>query len=253
MEMLLRRQEIDILFLQEVAHPTLNELCNYKTYTSVGTAKRGTALVTQEEITITNITKLPSGRGIAVEFRGIWIINIYAPFGAARNMAREQFFDSELAYLLRASPTTTIVGGDFNCILHQKESTGHFNYSRALYGLVHVFDLWDMWKANPPENGYTYYSPMGATRIDRIYTTKELSTKKVEVETVAAAFTDHLAAILRLSVEVPIIRRSRGLWKMNTSLFDEKSVKENLKQQWALWRQQSRLYPDWPMRWGIDK
>jgi len=56
----LRRQEIYILFLQEVAHSILNELRNYKTYTSVKTAMRCTAFVTREEITITNITKLLS-------------------------------------------------------------------------------------------------------------------------------------------------------------------------------------------------
>ena len=88
-----------------------------------------------------------------------------------------------------------IVEGDFNCILHQIGSTSHFNYSRALDGLVQGFELLDMW----PENDYIHYSPMGATRIDRVYTTKELSTKKVGAETVAAAFTDHLAVILRLS------------------------------------------------------
>ena len=49
----LRRNEIDILFLQEGAHPTLIELRNYKTNTNVGTAMQGTALVTMEEITIT--------------------------------------------------------------------------------------------------------------------------------------------------------------------------------------------------------
>ena len=80
----LRRQEIDIVFLQEIAHRTLHELRNYKTYTNVGTTMRGTALVTREEIIITDITKLPSGRGIATEFRGMWIINIYAPSGEAK-------------------------------------------------------------------------------------------------------------------------------------------------------------------------
>ena len=38
----LRRNEIDILFLQEGAHPTLIELRNYKTNTNVGTAMQGT-------------------------------------------------------------------------------------------------------------------------------------------------------------------------------------------------------------------
>jgi endonuclease/exonuclease/phosphatase family metal-dependent hydrolase len=109
-----------------------------------------------------------------------------------------------------------IVEGDFNCILHQKGSTGHFNCSRPLDRLVHGFELRGIWQADPPENGYTHYSPVGATKIDRIYTTKELSTKKVGVETVAAAFTNHLAVILRLYVEVPSYDR-----EMNTSLFDE--------------------------------
>ena len=88
-----------------------------------------------------------------------------------------------------------IVGVDFNCIFHQKDNTCHFNYSRALDGLVHGFELRDMWQADAPDV-YTHYSPMGATIIDRTYTTKELSTKTTGVETVAAAFTDHLAVIL---------------------------------------------------------
>jgi len=46
-----------------------------------------------------------------------------------------------------------------------------------------------------------------------MYTTKEVSANKVGVETVAAAFTDHLAVILRLSVEITMVRRGRGLWK----------------------------------------
>ena len=44
----------------------------------------GTVLVTQEEITITNVTNLPSGRGIEAEFRGIWMVNTYAPCEAAK-------------------------------------------------------------------------------------------------------------------------------------------------------------------------
>jgi exonuclease III len=61
LEDFLRRQEIDILFLQEVAHSTIQPLRSYKTYTNVGTVGRGTAMVRRNEITITNITRLPSG------------------------------------------------------------------------------------------------------------------------------------------------------------------------------------------------
>jgi hypothetical protein len=54
-----------------------------------------------------------------------------------------------------------------------------------------------------------------------IYTTKEMSTKKTVGETMAAAFTDHLALILRISIKAPIVRRGRASWKINSSLLDE--------------------------------
>ena len=53
LEHFLRRQDIDILFLQEVALSTIDTLRSYKTYTNVGTAGWGTAMVTRNEITIT--------------------------------------------------------------------------------------------------------------------------------------------------------------------------------------------------------
>jgi hypothetical protein len=60
----------------------------------------------------------------------------------------------------------------------------------------------------------------------------------------AAAFTDHLSVIMRFSVDVRIVRRGRGFWKMNTSIPREEAFKERLRQKWAVWRQQRRFYPD---------
>jgi exonuclease III len=57
----LRKQEIDILYLQEVIHPKLNELQGYTTYLNVGTEMRRTDLVTRDTIKLENINKLPSG------------------------------------------------------------------------------------------------------------------------------------------------------------------------------------------------
>jgi endonuclease/exonuclease/phosphatase family metal-dependent hydrolase len=100
-----------------------------------------------------------------------------------------------------------IVGGDVNCLLNQTASTGHFNNSKALDGLVLGFKLQDMWCADPLRTVFTHFSPMEASRIDRMYTTKEMSDKKTGVETVAAAFTDHLSMVMQLSVDVPFVRR----------------------------------------------
>jgi hypothetical protein len=52
------------------------------------------------------------------------------------------------------------------------------------------------------------------------------------MKTVTAAFTDHLAVILRLSV----IQRGRGFWKLNASLLDEEVFREKLLQQMKAWR-----------------
>jgi len=225
LEDFLLRQEIDILFLKEVAHSTTDTLRSYKTYTNVGTEERGTALVTRSEITITKITRLPSGRGIAVEYRIIWLVNVYALSETAKRQERERFYNNELPYLPGASASNMIVGGDFNCVLIQTDNTGHFNYSKALDRIIRGVELQDVWRANPLRTIFTHYSPMGASRIDRIYTTKEMSDKKIGVETVAAAFTDHLSVVMRISVDVLIVRRGKGFWKINTSILSEEDLK----------------------------
>jgi exonuclease III len=80
----LRRREKDIPFLQEIAHSTIDTLRSYKTSTNVRTAGRGTAVVTRNEITITHITRLPSGREIAAKYRGIRLVNVYVPSRKAK-------------------------------------------------------------------------------------------------------------------------------------------------------------------------
>ena len=51
----LRKQEIDILYLQEVTHPDLGDLHGYTTYANVRTSMRGTAFVARDELQLTNI------------------------------------------------------------------------------------------------------------------------------------------------------------------------------------------------------
>lgn len=56
----LRQTDIDILFLQEVDLPNLDVFRGYETYYNVGTTMCGTAIITRDGITPSNITKLPS-------------------------------------------------------------------------------------------------------------------------------------------------------------------------------------------------
>ena len=108
----------------------------------------------------------------------------------------------------------TILGGDFNCILEKTDSTGIHNYGQALAELIQGFKLQDSWQGNPSRKAYIHYSASGATRIDRIYLSQEMFTRKLSMEAAVAAFTEHLAVCLRLNIDVPILRRGQGLWKI---------------------------------------
>jgi exonuclease III len=105
-----RRNEIDLLFLQEVTQPKFDNLRGYKAYTSIGTNRRGTAILTREHLSLTRTVSLPWGRGMAASFEGVRLINIYAPSGAEKRQEREEFFNIELPYLLSDTPTTMIIG-----------------------------------------------------------------------------------------------------------------------------------------------
>jgi len=175
----LRRQEIDVMFLQEVTQPNLDTLRGYVAQNNTGTNGRGTAIVTSENKLLTNVVRIPSGRGIAAELQGVWLVNIYAPSGAEKKIEREAFFNIDLPLLLKDILTTMILGGDLNGVLAKTDCTGHFNFSRALNVLVKGSDLVDMWEAAPERGVYTHYTRQGASRLDRIYVTWKLSKKSV--------------------------------------------------------------------------
>jgi exonuclease III len=78
LEEYLRQQDIDIALLQEVTNTKLTTFRIYNTHINVGTENRGTAILAKEGLILTNTTRLPTGRGMAVRFEGIQIINIYA-------------------------------------------------------------------------------------------------------------------------------------------------------------------------------
>jgi hypothetical protein len=71
----LHKHEIDIIFLQEVTQPILRTPWGYAAHTNVGINGRDTAIVTREQYTLNNIVRLPSGRGMAAEFQGLWLVH----------------------------------------------------------------------------------------------------------------------------------------------------------------------------------
>ena len=212
------------------------------THHNIGTSMRDTAVVTKNGITLNNVSKLPSGRTVAAEYRGTWLINLYAPSGTARRHKREKFYNNELTYLLRSSQAKMILGGDFSCVLANSDTTDQYHYSRALAELIHGFALQNTWQQNPASPTYTHHSITGSTRIDRLHTTQELLAKKLGTEILDAAFTDHHAVMLRIAVDTPILRMDRGRWKMNTAMFRDERILHGMRHKWALRKHHKRYY-----------
>jgi hypothetical protein len=89
----LHKQDIDFALLQEIAMSHPNGISRYNIYMNRGTDGRVTAILTKG-LTATNILRLPTGRGMAADIHGTWIMNIYAPSGAEKRTEREQIFYS---------------------------------------------------------------------------------------------------------------------------------------------------------------
>ena len=181
----------------------------------------------------------------------MWLVNIYALSGAEKRRERRDFFNLNLPHLLQGTLTTVIRGGDFNCVLAKADVTGHFNFSRALNTLVKGYDLVDMWATAPERGVYTHYRRQGAARLDRIYVSRHFSRRKRGTETAVTAFTDHLAVILSIALNVTAVRRGRSYWKMNAALLREQVVQETLLQRWKGWRRLRNFHPPIVMWWAV--
>jgi GNAT superfamily N-acetyltransferase len=182
---------------------------------------------------------------MAAELREIGLVNIYAPCIAEKKQERESFFNIDLPYLLRAIPTTVIVGGDFICVVARTDGTDHFNYSRALDDLVKGVDLVDVWATAPERGIYIRYTKQGAARLGRIYVTRNIRGRKIGAETVVTAFAYHLAVNLRIALDLLTIRRGRGYWLMNVQILQNTHFQDKLRQQWTRWAQQRKTTRVW--------
>jgi exonuclease III len=249
LEAFIRLHDIDILLLQEVTLPLTLGLSSYHVYYNIGTTRRGTAIIARDTLTVTNIAKLPSGRAIAAMFGTLMIVNIYAPSGTAKRLEREAFFNEDLPCILGTHSDDITLGGDFNCVLRATDATGQGVFSRSLATLVHGYALRDAWQPSPERKVYTHYTVHGASRLDRFYLTKDLLARKQSIETVAAAFTDHFAVVLRLSMDEHIARWGRGTWKLNCKLLPSNYIMETRRTHWTSWKQHRPRYPNPNMWW----
>jgi hypothetical protein len=146
-------------------------------------------------------------------------------------------------------PTELVLAGDFNSIIQHTDTTGTVSYSKALEKLIKDLELHDVWDHTIKNRGYTHYAPKSASRLDRIYTSKILYSKKKGVQTIATAFTDHLSVVLHLGTDTPMDTRGKGYWKMNNSILSDPTFHSTLNNRWKSWQRDKCLYPNTRTWW----
>jgi hypothetical protein len=198
----------------------------------------------KDGIQIRHVKRLPTGRGIAGVLEGIHLINIYAPSGAEKKSERETLFNKDIPPLLPNTRTEILLAADFNCVMTQADTTGHTTHSKTLDILIKGLSLQDTWNMTTSRHGFTHYTPKGAARLDSIYVSSHLMNQKQGIETTAAAFTAHMAVILCIATDDPIMIHGRGHWRMNTTLLRDKVVQQNLNIQWKKWKTHQKFYPN---------
>ena len=245
----LHSHDVDVALLQEVTNGNNLSVKGYQTIVNVGTLGRGTAIIHKPHLKLHRIQRIPTGRGIAAYLGNTCLVNIYAPSGNANRAERENFFNTEVVELIPQSPTQLIMGGDFNCVLSNKDCTDNRTCSRAAGRLTHGLRLKDAWDSNRNPKGYTHYTAHGAARLDRFYLTDDLLAGKQGAETIAAAFTDHLAVLIRLKLTAPNVHRGRGRWRMNTTLLNDGRFRLKIRDSWEEWKQHIHRFPDIVQWW----
>ena len=69
------------------------------------------------------------------------------------------------------------------------------------------------------------------------------------MEATVAPFTDHLAVCLRISIDLPIMRRGRGLWNMDSAVITENAFTEKLRTLWGQLQRRKGYISDLTMWW----
>ena len=245
--------KIDIVLVQEhnvKDKSTLDYLLNFYTVILNPTIniKGGTAIMYNKklELEIVNMYLHPSSRitevSIKYQKHAFDVICIYSHSGSNHNKDREEFFDQELLPLLQNSSMNLILGGDWNCILSDKDSSNpnNCNISKSLKSIVSIFKFKDVHNLVQKIPEYTYVKQNYASRLDRIYIS-DGKFNNLNMKTVPLSFTDHSAVLLDFKLE-NLIEFGKSYWKLNCSLLKEIAIKEDFKVLWLQIVEQKKNY-----------
>ena len=193
----------------------VNECINLKGGTAILIDKCMSCKILQvEKSACSRITSIK----LIIEEKKMHILNIYAPSGSKFLTEREQLFKQDILYYLRNNLSNTIICGDFNCILNQRDTSkkGSCPISKGLLSTVNNLALKDIWNLYRDDIEYTYFRDNYGSRLDRIYAA-DFKNNLCNIITKPIPFSDHHGVIVDIKLNVDI-EMGKFYWKMNTKL-----------------------------------
>lgn len=193
--------EIDILFLQEVAFENFSFIPSHLAFVNISEDNKGTAVLIRKNIDFSDVLLNPIGRITSIRVGEINFINIYAHSGSAFRKERDILFTQDVLTHLSQNCSNVILG-DFNCILLKKDSNGTVkNISQGLQQLVDSLALRDIGNSISSKASYTFFRGDSMSRLDRVYGPDTFLNTVRSFETLATPFSEHHSLIVKYETD----------------------------------------------------
>ena len=253
---LLRKQNIDIAFLQETYSSAAceslwrNEWGGEAIFAHGSKHSCGSAILIKKGLECEVIQAKCDFRGrfimvkISIKEKEFWLINIYAP-----NKVNEQvIFFTDLKKSMLANKISEgdniIAGGDWNTVQQIKlDKVGGLQEAKptviaGIADIKAVFEINDIWRIkNPEKKRFTWRqkTPNIQCRLDFFLVSESLYDSVENTDILPSMISDHSPIYLGLKF-IPKIVNGAGLWKLNLSLLDDKQYCEKLEINLKSWQ-----------------
>ena len=222
----------------------------------------GIAALLTDEIPLNRVIRDPCGRYLMLDITlptmHLLLVAVYAP--ASDPSSRKLFFNNlktKITSLLEEGQRLVLLG-DFNMVedlLCDRDTcrSRHDPSLPTLHSLKHTLDIEDIWrKRHPHTTRYTFTHPTGhRSRIDRIYTSRDIRTLVTHTDIVPFVHSDHDILLLRLTTD--IVSVGKGRWKLDKTILTDPEYQLLITNFWSTWRSRRPTFDSILSWWDAGK